>query len=75
MSLKCKRSVLSIKDRQALILRLEKEKKGICPLNMAIVNGRYLISARATDSEDVDHIVFQTICKFFVSQLNVAFLL
>ena len=27
------------------------------------------------DSEDVDHIVFPTICKCFVSELNVAFLI
>ena len=83
MSLKRKRSVLLIKDKQAIILRLEKEGKGtnlsaeygvsirqISDIARARKRSWHLpthVQVFTTDSEDADHIVFQTICKSFVS--------
>ena len=90
MSLKRKRSVLSTKDKQAIILRLEKEEKGT---NLSAEYGisKWQISdilkskekimtptpvqVFTTVSEGGDHIVLQTICKCFVSRLNGAFLM
>ena len=48
MSLKHKRSVLSIKDEQSIIFQWAEGKKEIvCELNMALVSSRSPISARA----------------------------
>ena len=72
MSLKRKRFVLSIKDKQAIILRLEKEEKGTNLSAEYGVSKRQISDIRkskekimtftntcTTDSEDVDHIVFK----------------
>ena len=52
--------------RQISDIRKSKEKIMTLPTRVPVFT---------TDSKDVDRIVFQTICKCFVSRLNVAFLM
>ena len=70
MSLKRKRSVLSIKDKQAIILRLEKEEKGT---NLSAEKGtnlsaKYGVSKRQISdirkSKEKDHNVCRHVYRF-----------
>ena len=62
MSLKRKRSVLSIKDKQAIILRLEKEEKG------TNLSAEYGVSKRQISdirkSKEKDHNVCQHVYRY-----------